>query len=110
MRSAFIIAIIICIVIFFISPKNTAITTKEKSTAIVKLLGREPIFTEKIRNVGLSLYHGTYLTFSYPTAATISTSEGAIKSSSQIEKFQFQENEPRYHFFVQVLNQPDVSG
>jgi hypothetical protein len=117
----FIIAIGIAGIIFFISPKNTTITTKQKNAAFAKLLGRNPILTEKVRNNAYVKYKGTYLTFSYPSAAKEYVYGDKPDNKTVLESFQFQEtNNPRYHFVTQVssvearliasLQYDDISG
>ncbi|HSW88502.1 MAG TPA: hypothetical protein VLG12_05050 [Candidatus Saccharimonadales bacterium] len=116
----FIVAIGIAGVIFFISPKNTVITAKEKKAAFTKLLGREPILTEKVRSNAFVQYSDQYLRFMYPAAAKKYPSE-KIDNTTVLENFQFQEtDDPRYHFVTQVdrvetlhatsLQYNDVSG
>ncbi|HSW96475.1 MAG TPA: hypothetical protein VLF89_01480 [Candidatus Saccharimonadales bacterium] len=116
----FIIAIAVAGIIFFVSPKNITITATEKNAAFTKLLGREPILTEKVRSNAFVQYSDQYLRFMYPAAAKKYPSE-EIDNTTVLENFQFQETDgPRYHFVTQVdrvetqdvasLRYDDVSG
>lgn len=106
------------VIVFFMSPKHTDLTTKEKQNALTKLLGRHPILTQKVRSTALVQYSGTYLSFSYPAAATEYVYDAPIdKSGFVLEHFHFQEHMPQYHFVLQVekqnadaLRYDDVSG
>ncbi|HSW97616.1 MAG TPA: hypothetical protein VLF89_07365 [Candidatus Saccharimonadales bacterium] len=112
-----VIALTVFGIIFFVSPKTTTITPKEKNAAFTKLLGREPILTEKIRRSTLVQYRGNYLSFMYPDAAKKYPSE-KVDNITVLENFQFQETgDPRYHFVTQVetysnapLQYDDIAG
>lgn len=99
------------VIVFLLSPKNTSLTPQEKNEALAKLLGRNPILSEKVRNTARISYNGTYITLSYPAGAIkYPYDENVDKNNLVLENFQFRETEPRYHFVVQVKDRKDTSS
>lgn len=96
------------IAVFLLSPKNTSLTAQEKNEALAKLLGHNPILSEKVRNTNFQNYNGTYLSLLYPVAAQkYSYDENIKKDPLILENFQFRETDMRYHFVIQVKDRED---
>lgn len=90
------------------SPGKTALTDAQKQAALIKLLGREPILSQAIRNSGVIQYDGKHLTFSYPAVAQNYPSNTVNNSTFVLENKEFKESNPRYHFIVQVVQYPNA--
>ncbi len=100
--------VILIAVYILLSGKSVPLSDKEKQAVLAKLLGREPVMTEQVKNPGWTEYEGKYLDLSYPIAASLYKPGMELNMSSTkglLDDFEFEEIQPHYMFVIQIIQQ-----
>lgn len=110
MKKIFLVLIILFVSMSFIfylkKTYSPPVSEKEKQEKLAKILGRNPVLSEKEIAKGNVVYNGKYMNFLYPARAKIYTyrDRDYADSKENLESFSFDIENPRIVFTAQVAS------